>query len=168
MIVQNNYTLKEAIINNNLFESTTYKRTSFLYEQYGNFVQVPYSWYRLCRKYIIPYEVADLKNKDNSLTLNVAEINVLAYLANYDECYVSNGMIANIFDVKKHTIEKYIRELRWVGFIKTYESKESPIYTLRRNIYVQHDVIKAVLENDDDPYICNNYDLNNTEELKLC
>ena len=41
-----------------------------------------------------------------------------------------------------------MKELRWVGFIKTFESKDSPNHTERRDIYVQHDAIKAVLKSN--------------------
>lgn len=129
------------------------KEKGKMYEMYGNYVQVPYSWYGLCRKYIIPKEIKEFKDKkENSIELNPMEINVLAYLANYDDCYVANGTIAEVFKLKKKTIEKYIKELRWVGFIKTYENKEIPTYTDRRNIYVQHDAIKRVLEFEGDKY----------------
>lgn len=125
-----------------------------MYDMYGNYVPVPYSWYRLCRKYIIPKEVKVFTDKkENSIELNPMEINVLAYLANYDECYASNGNIAEVFQLKKQTIEKYMKELRWVGFIKTFETKDSPTHTSRRDTYVQHDAIKAVLESEDNPYI---------------
>ena len=45
-----------------------------------------------------------------------------------------------------------MKELRWVGFIKTFESKENPTYTDRRDIYVQHDAIRKVLEYEGDTY----------------
>jgi DNA-binding MarR family transcriptional regulator len=135
------------------------KEKGKMYEMYGNYVQVPYSWYGLCRKYIIPKEIKVFNDKkENCIELNPMEINVLAYLANYDECYVTNNTIAEVFNVKKKTIEKYIKELRWVGFIKTFENKDIPTYTDRRDIYVQHDAIKKVLEYDGDiyhvPYEC--------------
>ena len=129
--------------------SNEFKKKENMYDMYGNYVSVPHSWYRLCRKYIIPKEIKEFKDKrDNSIELNPMEINVLAYLANYDECYVANGTIAEVFKLKKKTIEKYMKELRWVGFIKTFENKENPTYTDRRNIYIQHDAIKKVLEYD--------------------
>lgn len=139
--------------------SNEFKKKGKMYEMYGNYVPVPHSWYGLCRKYIIPKEVKEFKDKkENSIELNPMEINVLAYLANYDECYVANGTIAEVFKLKKKTIEKYMKELRWVGFIKTFENKENPTYTDRRNIYVQHDAIKKVLEFEGDiykvPYEC--------------
>lgn len=139
--------------------SNVSKEKGKMYEMYGNYVQVPYCWYGLCRKYIIPKEVKEFKGKEvNCIELNPMEINVLAYLANYDECYVTNNTIAEVFNVKKKTIEKYIKELRWVGFIKTFENKDIPTYTDRRDIYVQHDAIKKVLEFDGDiyhvPYEC--------------
>ena len=130
------------------------KEKGKMYEMYGNYVQVPYSWYGLCRKYIIPKEVKEFRNKaENCIELNPMEINVLAYLANYDECYVTNSTIAGVFNVRKQTIEKYMKELRWVGFIKTFENKDNPTYTDRRDIYVQHDVIKEVLQSESNPYI---------------
>lgn len=130
------------------------KEKGKMYNMYGNYVQVPYSWYGLCRKYIIPTEVKEFKDKkENCIELNPMEINVLAYLANYEECFVSNSVIAEVFNVKKKTIEKYMKELRWVGFIKTYESKDNPTYTDRRDIYVQHDAIKKVLEIEGNVYI---------------
>ena len=46
-----------------------------------------------------------------------------------------------------------MKELRWVGFIKTFETKDNSNYTNRRDTYVQHDAIKAVLESEDNPYI---------------
>lgn len=135
------------------------KQKGKMYNMYGNYVQVPYSWYGLCKKYIIPKEIKEFKDKkENCIELNPMEINVLAYLANYEECYVSNGIIAEVFNVKKKTIEKYMKELRWVGFIKTFENKDVPTYTDRRDIYVQHDAIRKVLEYDGDiysvPYEC--------------
>ena len=135
------------------------KKKGDMYEMYGNFVRVPYQWYKLCRKYIIPKELKEFKGKaTNCIELNPMEINVFAYLANYDECFVSNNSIAEVFNVKKKTIEKYMKELRWVGFIKTFESKDNPTYTDRRDIYVQHDAIKKVLEFEGDiynvPYEC--------------
>ena len=135
------------------------KKKGKMYDMYGNYVQVPYSWYGLCRKYIIPKEVKEFRGKSvNCIELNPMEINVLAYLANYEECFVSNTAIAEVFNVKKKTIEKYMKELRWVGFVKTYENKDNPTYTDRRDIYVQHDAIKKVLEFEGDiyhvPYEC--------------
>lgn len=124
-----------------------------LSRMYGDFVQVPHSWYGLCRKYAIPKEVKEFTGKkENTIELNPMEINVLAYLGNYEKCYVPNGKIADVFNVKKQTIEKYIKELRWVGFIKTFETKDNPTHTERRNIYVQHDAIKAVLKSEANPY----------------
>ena len=123
-------------------------------KMYGNFVQVPYVWYRLCRKYEIPKEIVDLKKKTNTIEINPMEINVLAYLANFESCYPSNKQLADIFQVGISTIEKYLKELRWVGFIKTFEEKGEPTYTDKRNIYVQFDVIDKVLRSQDNPYIC--------------
>ena len=138
-----------------------------MYEMYGNFVQVPYTWYGLCRKYIIPKEVKLFKDKkENCIELNPMEINVLAYLANYDECYITNSSIAEVFNVKKQTIEKYMKELRWVGFIKTFETKDSPTHTDRRNIYVQHDIIKNVLQSENNPYMVS-YKCNVPDEHKV-
>lgn len=130
------------------------KKKEKMNTMYGNYIPVPHSWYRLCRKYIIPTEVKEFKDKkENSIELNPMEINVLAYLANYEECYASNGTIADVFKLKKKTIEKYMKELRWVGFIKTFEDRENDTYTERRNIYVQHDAIKKALEFNGDKYI---------------
>lgn len=138
-----------------------------MYRMYGNYVQVPYTWYGLCRKYIIPKEVKIFKDKkENCIELNPMEINVLAYLANYDECYVTNSSIAEVFNVKKQTIEKYMKELRWVGFIKTFESKDSPTHTDRRDIYVQHDIIKMVLKSESNPYIVS-YEYKVHDECKV-
>lgn len=139
--------------------SNEFKKKGKMYDMYGNYVPVPYTWYGLCRKYIIPKEVKEFKDKkENSIELNPMEINVLAYLANYDDCYAANGTIAEVFKLKKKTIEKYMRELRWVGFIKTFENKEYPTYTDRRNIFVQHDAIQKVLDFKGDiykvPYEC--------------
>lgn len=125
-----------------------------LSKMYGEFVQVPHSWYKLCRKYVVPEEMKSLTDGGRGVVnLNLAEINVLAYLGNFTECYPTNNMIAAIFKVQKHTIEKYIKELRVVGFIKTYETKDNPTHTKRRTIYVQHDVIQEVLKSEADPYI---------------
>ena len=125
-----------------------------MYKMYGNYVQVPYQWYKLCRKYIIPKEVKEFTNKkENTIELNPMEINVLAYLSGFDECYITNNTLSEVFKVKKQTIEKYMKELRWVGFIKTFESKDNPMYTDRRDIHVQHNAIKAALENESNPYI---------------
>ena len=130
------------------------KEKGRLSKMYGHFVQVPYVWYGLCRKYEIPKEIATLKTRGNTIDLNPMEINVLAYLANYTECYPSNKQIAEIFQVGTSTIEKYLKELRWVGFIKTFESKNVPNHTDRRNIYIQFDVINDVLASESNPYKC--------------
>lgn len=130
------------------------KEKGRLSKMYGNFIQMPYVWYKLCRKYEIPKEVAELKNKGNTIEINPMEVNVLAYLAGYDECYPTNKQLSELFQVGISTIEKYLKELRWVGFIKTYEEKSSHIYTDRRNIYIQFDVINAVLKSEDNPYKC--------------
>ena len=130
------------------------KEKGRLSKMYGNFVQVPYVWYGLCRKYEIPKEVAVLKNKGNTIELNPMEINVLAYLAGYDECYPTNKQLSALFQVGISTIEKYLKELRWVGFIKTFEEKKESTYTDRRNIYIQYDIINAVLKSESNPYKC--------------
>lgn len=135
------------------------KEKGKLYDMYGNFVQVPYVWYKLCRKYEIPKEVAVLKTKGNTIEINPMEINVLAYLAGYNlepdkECFPGNVKLATTFDVGLSTIEKYLKELRWVGFIKTFEEKSTPVHTDRRTIYVQFDVINSVLESESNPYKC--------------
>lgn len=130
------------------------KEKGRLYKMYGNFVQVPYVWYQLCRKYEIPKEVAVLKTKGNTVDLNPMEINVLAYLAGYEDCHPSNKQIAATFQVGVSTIEKYLKELRWVGFIKTFEDKKEPTHTDKRNIFVQFDTINAVLKSKSNPYKC--------------
>ena len=145
------------------------KEKGKLAKMYGNFVQVPYVWYKLCRKYEIPKEVAILKTRNNTIELNPMEINVLGYLANYNlsddaECNPSNGRMAEIFQVGISTIEKYLKELRWVGFIKTFEEKSNPMYTERRKIYVQFNVINKVLASENNPYKCMAYDDSNPFE----
>ncbi len=123
-------------------------------KMYGNFVQVPYVWYGLCRKYEIPKEIAVLKTKNNTVELNPMEINLLAYLAGYEDCYPTNKQMAALFKVGTSTIEKYLKELRWVGFIKTFEEKNNPTHTDRRKIYVQLNMINKVLESESNPYKC--------------
>ena len=140
-----------------------------LYEMYGHYLRVPHVWYKLCRKYEIPKEVTILKTKDNTITLNPMEVNVLAYLAGYNidddkKCYPGNSKLAEVFQVGISTIEKYLKELRWVGFIKTFEEKSSSTYTERRNIYVQFDVIDKVLASENDPYKCMAYSEDNPYE----
>lgn len=130
------------------------KEKGRLSKMYGNFVQVPYVWYQLCRKYEIPKEIATLKNKDNTIDLNPMEINVLAYLAGYEDCYPANKQMAALFQVGVSTIEKYLKELRWVGFIKTFEEKKESTHTDKRKIYVQFDVINEVLKSKSNPYKC--------------
>ena len=131
------------------------KEKGKMYEMYGNYVQVPYSWYGLCRKYTIPKEIVVIKGKkNNTIELNPMEINVLAYLANFDECYVSNGMLSETFNVGVSTIEKYLKELRWTGLIKTFEDKDTPVHTRKRMIHVQHANIKEILSSKNNPYIC--------------
>lgn len=128
--------------------------SGILSKTYGAFVQVPYSWYKLCRKYIVPENKKKFTDNGKGIVhLNLAEINVLAYLGNFTECYPTNGMIAEVFNVRKHTIEKYIKELKLVGFIKTHEVKDSPTHTKRRTIYVQHDTIQEVISSEANPYI---------------
>lgn len=132
--------------------SNEFKDKGRLSKMYGNFVQVPCIWYKLCRKYEIPKEIVDLKKRTNTIDINSMEINVLSYLANYESCYPSNKQLANIFQVSISTIEKYLKELRWVGFIKSFEEKTESIYTDKRIIYVQFDVINKVLNSCDNPY----------------
>ena len=85
--------------------SNKQKEKGKMYTMYGNYVQVPYSWYRLCRKYIIPKEVKEFRNNAlNCIELNPMEINVLAYLSNYEEWFVSYSVIEEVFNVKKKTI----------------------------------------------------------------
>lgn len=112
--------------------------------KYGNFVPVPYDWYKLCGKYHISEEIAKLHTKDNTVEINAIEINVLAYLANYEQCYPSNNQLAELFNVEVKTIEKYLRKLKLVGLIKTFENKNTKIS--RRIIYVQFDMIDKFLK----------------------
>ena len=71
------------------------KEKGKLFKMYGHFVQVPHIWYKLCRKYEIPKEIVTLKNKDNTIDINPMEINVLAYLAGYEDCYPANKQMAS-------------------------------------------------------------------------
>lgn len=114
-----------------------------LYSVYGNFNLVPHIWYKLCGRYHISEEIAKLPTKNNTVEINAAEINVLAYIASYEVCYASNSQLASLFNVEIKTIEKYIRKLRLVGFVKSYDQKFDD--RSRRHMYVQFNVINDIL-----------------------
>ena len=113
--------------------------------KYGKFIKIPYSWTRLCKKYLIK----NRKGEDQNITINLNEIYLLARIAGWNdsgkECIETNASFAESLNVSIDTIKKYIRELRLVGLIKTYEEKDTPTHTSKRILYVQYQMIDELL-----------------------
>lgn len=118
---------------------------SKLLKNYGDSILIPNNWFKLCREYHIKTD----DKKEKNIIINHSEIIFLAMIARYNEqgkeCTESNQKLSNILNVSIDTIKKYLRELRLVGLIKTYEEKETSIHTPKRIIYVQYDIINEIL-----------------------
>lgn len=116
---------------------------------YGNFVKIPYNWLKLCRKYPIPEEKRKNSGKE-FVKINLNEICLLARIAGWNDnnllCTETNADLADFLNVTPDAIKKYINELRMVGFIKTYEEKDSPVHTSKRTLYVQYDTINKMID----------------------
>lgn len=112
---------------------------------YGGFVRIPYAWLKMCKKYLI----VNQEGIEQKITINLNEIFLLARIAGWNDqgkdCTETNNSLAEILNVSVDTIKKYIKELRLVGLIKTYEEKDTPIHTSQRTIYIQYDVIDKIL-----------------------
>ena len=113
--------------------------------KYGKFIKIPYSWTQLCKKYLVTNKKGEYQN----VTINLNEIYLLARIAGWDdsgkECTETNASLAENLNVSIDTIKKYIRELRLVGLIKTYEEKDTPTHTSKRILYVQYQMIDKLL-----------------------
>lgn len=114
-------------------------------KSYGGFVRIPYTWLKMCKKYSLVNE----EGVEQKITINLNEIFLLARIAGWNDqgkdCTETNNNLAEVLNVSVDTIKKYIKELRLVGLIKTYEEKDTPVHTSKRTIYIQYDVIDKIL-----------------------
>ena len=112
---------------------------------YGGFVRIPYEWLKMCKK----YSVENQEGVNKNITINLNEVFLLARIAGWNDqgkdCTETNNTLAEVLNVSVDTIKKYIKELRLVGLIKTYEEKDTPMHTSQRTIYIQYDVIDKIL-----------------------
>ena len=119
-------------------------RKEFL-KDYGGFVRIPYGWLKMCKK----YSVKNQEGVNKNITINLNEVFLLARIAGWNDqgkdCTETNNSLAEVLNVSVDTIKKYIKELRLVGLIKTYEEKDTPMHTSQRTIYIQYDVIDEIL-----------------------
>lgn len=112
---------------------------------YGGFVRIPYSWFKLCKK----YSVEDKNGNTKNITINLNEVTLLAIIAGWndqlEECFETNAKIAEQLNVSIDAVKKYTRELRQVGLLKTYEEKDNPVHTSKRTLYVQYGKLNEIV-----------------------